>query len=354
MADKTKEQLSALNDANFPNNNSGFITPQKLRDFNQDMIDSMVTDIDSILTGSITVDGTITATEFVGDGSGITGVLSQVPQGTVSGSSQLTSSYDERYTLSGSVQPLPEGLISGSSQIDYPLISNIPSGIISSSEQLPSGLVSGSSQVSYPELSNIPSGIVSSSSQVVLEDTTFTDNGADSFLQTDGAGNLSFQYVKSMYEEIKNRESFEIQRGQALYVDSNTGDRVDVYLADNSNPNRFPATLIASENISANGNGLGLIAGLIDSIDVGTLQAGDIVYLGNNGGWTNVRPTGSADIQVLGVVSRPGNNGAGYFINQLHTTLPNIAEGNAWVGDANGVPQQVSTASWDAHSDLTQ
>ena len=219
MADKTKEQLSALNDANFPNNNSGFITPQKLRDFNQDMIDSMVTDIDSILTGSITVDGTITATEFVGDGSGITGVVSEVPQGTVSGSSQLTSSYDERYTLSGSVQPLPEGLISGSSQIDYPLISNIPSGIISSSEQLPGGLVSGSSQVdyplisnipsgivsgstqvSYPELSNIPSGIVSSSSQVILQDTTGDLSGS----RIDGTVSLSTTSSYALSAEADN------------------------------------------------------------------------------------------------------------------------------------------------------
>jgi hypothetical protein len=35
----------------------------------------------------------------------------------VSGSSQLTSSFDTRYTLSGSVQPLPSNLISGSSQL---------------------------------------------------------------------------------------------------------------------------------------------------------------------------------------------------------------------------------------------
>jgi hypothetical protein len=37
--------------------------------------------------------------------------------GAISSSSQLTSSYDTRYTLSGSVQPLPNGLISGSSQL---------------------------------------------------------------------------------------------------------------------------------------------------------------------------------------------------------------------------------------------
>jgi hypothetical protein len=70
----------------------------------------------------------------------------------VSGSSQLTSSYDVRYTLSGSIPPLPDGVVSGSSQINYPDISNIPSGI-----------VSGSSQVDYTLISNIPSGLVSES-----------------------------------------------------------------------------------------------------------------------------------------------------------------------------------------------
>ncbi len=37
--------------------------------------------------------------------------------GAISGSSQLTSSYDTRYTLSGSVQPLPSNLVSSSAQI---------------------------------------------------------------------------------------------------------------------------------------------------------------------------------------------------------------------------------------------
>jgi hypothetical protein len=83
-------------------------------------------------------------------------------------------------------------LVSGSSQISYPGLSNIPSGIISSSAQidtlfnidglvsgaeqvtplLPTGVVSGSSQVSYPSLSNIPSGIISGSTQVQFNDIT--------------------------------------------------------------------------------------------------------------------------------------------------------------------------------------
>ena len=40
-----------------------------------------------------------------------------IPTGTISGSSQLTSSFDTRYTLSGSISAVPSGTISGSSQL---------------------------------------------------------------------------------------------------------------------------------------------------------------------------------------------------------------------------------------------
>ena len=54
---------------------------------------------------------------------GVTDLFSA--NGLVSGSSQLTGSYDLRYTLSGSVQPLPDGVISGSSQLDGTTIDNL-------------------------------------------------------------------------------------------------------------------------------------------------------------------------------------------------------------------------------------
>ena len=313
MADKTKSQLTALNNANFPNNNSGFITPQKLRDFNQDMIDSMVTDIDSILTGSITVDGTITATHFVGDGSGITGVVSSVPLGTVSGSSQVilqdttgdlsgsringpvseavnsvsssystTANFAIRSELADEVQfsgvTDKPTLVSGSSQIDYPLISNIPSGIISSSEQLPSGLVSGSSQVSYPELSNIPSGIVSSSSQVVLEDTTGDLTGS----RIEGAVSLS---TTSSYALSAEADNVTFDDTQFAYTASNVQialQRLSANKADisqlTSNVTTFP-----TDTASDVGGYFALVTSSVDvryndpSVDIPT---GDITTTG--------------------------------------------------------------------------
>jgi hypothetical protein len=42
MSQLNKTQLEQENQQSFPNNNTGFITPLKLREFNTDMIDSMV------------------------------------------------------------------------------------------------------------------------------------------------------------------------------------------------------------------------------------------------------------------------------------------------------------------------
>jgi hypothetical protein len=60
--------------------------------------------------------------------------------GTISGSSQLTSSFDTRYTLSGSVSAVPSGTISGSAQITA-------FGFVSSSSSIPAGTISGSAQI---------------------------------------------------------------------------------------------------------------------------------------------------------------------------------------------------------------
>ena len=42
MAELTKQALKVENNTNFPNNNTGYITPALLREFNTDMIDSKI------------------------------------------------------------------------------------------------------------------------------------------------------------------------------------------------------------------------------------------------------------------------------------------------------------------------
>ena len=253
MSELTKGQLRSDNNSSFPNNNTQAITPTILRDFNGNIIDSLVDEIGynidsgswnsqiaaisgssgnvdtgslletasfdngsrnmtftkgdastfavnipdaTVATGSLLKDASnndnATTTYTRGSGATFTTTINNVnnavsssvsavadsvpfsgvtnkPSGLVSGSSQLTSSYDTRYELSGSAVALPSGTVSGSSQIDYPNISNIPAGI-----------VSGSSQVDYPNISNIPGGIISSSQQLpggLVSGSTFPFTG---------------------------------------------------------------------------------------------------------------------------------------------------------------------------------
>lgn len=72
---------------------------------------------------------------------GIDGIIANIPSGTISGSSQLTSSYDERYAPSASYLTSLNGAFTSSIQTLG------GSGVYSSSAQLPSGLISGSSQL---------------------------------------------------------------------------------------------------------------------------------------------------------------------------------------------------------------
>ena len=228
------------------------------------------------------------------------------------------------------------------------------SGLTNVSAAIPAGTVSGSSQIIFNEISSIPSGLVSGSSQVVLEDTTFTDGENDMFLSTDGAGNISFDWVKTLHQNIKNEEATPILRGTPLFVSGATGDNANVYIADAANPLRRPATLIAfDETLAPSATGTAIISGEIQGVDTNLYPAGTVVYLGVGGGWSATRPTGSASVQTLGVITRSANNGRGVVFNQVGNNLPNISEGYAWVGNGDGVPTAISTASWDAQADLT-
>jgi len=218
MSELSKGQLRSDNNSSFPNNNTQAITPTIIRDFNGNIIDSLVDEITyqadsgswnsqlaaiehtqtgSLLTTASFSEGTrdmtftkgdgTTFTTNIADGGAIdTGSLLKNAEAVINTNdirftkgdsttfdvSIVSASHADISSTSQQADFVPysgvtgkPSLVSGSSQITYPLISNIPSGILSGSvvDKLPTGTVSGSVQVSYPELSNIPAGIVSGS-----------------------------------------------------------------------------------------------------------------------------------------------------------------------------------------------
>jgi hypothetical protein len=120
----------------------------------------------------------------------------------ISGSSQLTSSYDTRYTLSGSVQPLPSNLLSSSAQITS-------LGFISSSAAIPAGTISGSSQLT----SSYDIRYTLSGSVVNVNTSSLTTSISNLNLFTQSAGysvglfnnfTQSFQNYSASLNEIKD------------------------------------------------------------------------------------------------------------------------------------------------------
>ena len=380
MADLTKQQLEAENNALFPNNNSAFITPEKLRTFNQSLIDSMATELNPSLTGSVEVDGAVTASFFQGDGSGLTnlpgvasgtvsgssqidypfisnipsGIVSssqQLPSGLVSGSSQLTSSYDTRYQLSGSDEPLPAGVVSGSSQVSYPLLSNIPSGIISSSEQLPSGLVSGSSQIDLSLATGVATSALTASylfgnaegvshvdflvggDTTIAQRMTWNDNDGTLNLGLKG-GNVTLQVGQELVSRVVNKSGIELTEAayQVVEIIGAQGQRLSVDLAQANGVSAQSTLGLVTETIAINGEGFVTTNGLVRGIDTrGTLQGetwneGDALYLSSTtpGSLTNIPPVAPNQLIKVGFVVNTSPNGQIYVKIEVGTALTQL------------------------------
>ena len=111
----------------------------------------------NVFSGSLIPGSNITITSGSGNITISSSGGGSVPAGTISGSAQITAF---GFT-SGSHTDIPSGTISSSAQV----ISSLPSGVISGSSQLPSGLISGSTQITDG------SGIVSGSVVTTLDGT---------------------------------------------------------------------------------------------------------------------------------------------------------------------------------------
>jgi uncharacterized coiled-coil protein SlyX len=168
------------------------------------------------------------------------------------------------------------------------------------------------------------------------------------FLQTNGTNQADWNYVRTMYEEVKNGGLTTLPKGTPVFATGSVGNQSIVVAADAGDPTRMPATYVLNESLAADAEGLGIIIGFINGVNTSAFNEGDVIYVGVGGGYTNVQPTGSALIQPLGIVNRvDASNGSGIVLNPgVANGLPNIPQGNAWVGNVDGVPTAVATSSF--------
>jgi hypothetical protein len=216
--------------------------------------------------------------------------------------------------------------------------------------QISGSLITLTGSVSGSEISGsrLQSTIVSASNLFaggILYPTA--DGDAGQVMVTNGLGTLTFQdpVANDLIIRVKNREVTTILRGTPCYITSSgtSGNIAGILRADANNPARMPAACVAFEDIPADTEGIAILEGFINEVNTNGFASGEAVYVAVGGGYTNIRPTGSALVQPLGYVEKIGTNGSGVVKGPgHHYILPNITANHIWVGGTNGVPVELN------------
>jgi hypothetical protein len=271
--------------------------------------------------------------------------------GAISSSSQLTSSYDTRYTLSGSVQPLPSNLLSSSAQITA-------FGFISSSTTIDTG--------SFNSIGfNTSAGVSVGVGELAWNNT---DGTLDLGMK---GGNVVQQIGQEIFYEVRNETGIQIPNGTAVYANGVTAGSGRItaapYVADGSiRENRFLG--IATENISTGVNGFVTHFGYVRDLDtrgttassiaVGdeTWAVGDILYVHPTvaGKLTKVKPQHEVTVAIVitrhqsaGVIFvRPSSSGHLGDIHDISINTGSLSNGQVLsYNSTTGVWENTNTIS---------
>ena len=174
---------------------------------------------------------------------------------------------------------------------------------------------------------------------------------------------------QQMFAFVKNDEAFTINKGEAVYLFSASGNKATVKLASNTSDTTSDTALgLAAEDILAGQNGLIISQGVLDGINTLAYTPGDNLYLGvTPGTLTNVKPYAPNNLVYMGIVekSNAGNGQIfvrlenGFRLQEIHdvdliTTPPSTGDvltynGTLWVNQApasgSGTVTSIATTS---------
>ena len=129
-----------------------------------------------------------------------------------------------------------------------------------------------------------------------------------------------------------------VSKGDPLVITDyhgSTGPTI-VERANATNATKMPAYGVAMENYAINTTGLMIAIGDFDDFDTSSYSVGDTLYVAVGGGMTNVKPTGTALIQNMGIVSRSNANNGQVEIVAIGRVndIPNLPTGHTFIGTA--------------------
>ena len=172
-----------------------------------------------------------------------------------------------------------------------------------------------------------------------------TINVPNGSLVDDGDGEITLTFggenATRLVQTVKNVSGGRLEKGTPVHaiVNGASGNLAYVIAARADTASAMPATFVLNETLDDEAEGEAIITGLISGVDTSDFSAGDVIYVGETGGYTNTKPTGTNLIQNLGIVlKRHASNGSGIVYGSGRSNdVPNIPEGYGWLGNASGV-----------------
>ena len=251
-------------------------------------------------------------------------------------------------------QDVKIGMPSTSTEIKGPLTASIisASGNLFASASDGTGIShvalynTSSGQFFYTASSAIGGGITPSQTGSFLT-TASAEFSEITFTKGDASTFLVDSTPRRVIETVKNLESFTLPKGTPVYASGSTGNSIHVYAASASLSSRMPAAYILNNDLTSGQEGIGILSGFANGLDTSTFAEGDVLYVAADGGYTNIKPTGSNLIQNLGkVIVSDATNGSIVSSGAGRANdVPNITPGYFWLGNSDSVATPTATSS---------
>lgn len=187
---------------------------------------------------------------------------------------------------------------------------------------------------------------------LAIDATVATLTGAQILINKTLQSFTNFILSDGQHIQVRNESGGELVKGDVVHQSgfSVGQDLPLVVKADADVAADMPALGLVNETIANNATGEVCISGRMDTLNTAAFAVGDILYVSTTAGeFTNVKPTGIAEIQNIATVLR--SHASLGIINIISLSrsndLPNIPDGQFWLGNASAVPTPV-TMSGDA------
>lgn len=182
-----------------------------------------------------------------------------------------------------------------------------------------------------------------------LSDVTISAPEEFQILEYNGTAWVNKHASVSAY--VRNVDTVTLATGTAVYLFGATGDHAAVKRADNDSDTTSSKVIgLVAAPIAQNENGTVITRGYVDGIDLSVgYSPGDILWLGEDGGFTKVKPTAPEHTVFLGVVVRATNNGIiyvatqnGYELEELH----DVKIDTGTLADGDVLTYDTATSLW--------